>query len=267
MEQRFTQSMSRRWWIFLLVFLITVGATLYLTMREAPVYRARGTYVNRLNSEITDARTVSSALDTLNRTDNLQGTYSEIAMSEMIKRRAGSKMGISNDDLRGLSVNSRVVPGSTVLEITVEGENLQLVRDFANVVGEETMAYVNSLYPSYQMTPLDAPTASGRPISPKLELNLLLALALGLFLGGGTQFFASWLAMRGTPAPVVQAEVKEGSAPVRMDFGALQKQFDVLRVQMEETQRVLHATQEDAQLISSHIKKLPKSDNNGSTRA
>jgi capsular polysaccharide biosynthesis protein len=259
--------MSRKWWVFVLVFLITVGVTLYLTMRQTPIYRARGTYVNRLNSEITDARTVSSALDTLNRTDNLQGTYSEIAMSDMIKRQAGGKMGLSNAELRGLSVTSRVVPGSTVLEISVEGEDLQLVRDFARVVGEETMTYVNNLYPSYQMAPLDAPTAAGRPVSPKLELNLLLALALGLFVGGGTQFFASWLSMKDNPAPVVRAEDREGSRPVRTDFSDLQKQFDVLRMQMEETQRVLHATQEDAQLISTHIKKLPKSDNNGSTRA
>jgi capsular polysaccharide biosynthesis protein len=262
MEQHLiARLMARKWWIFLVVLLVTVGATLLLTMRQTPIYRAKATYVNRL-SEITDTKTISTALDTLNRYDNLQGTYSEIAMSQVIKDKAGSKMGLSNTDLRNFSVSSRTVPGSRILEITVEGQDPELVSDFAGVVGEETMAYVNDLYPSYQLALLDAPATSNRPVSPRLTFNLVLGIILGAFLGFTALLLSSWLRGDFKNAPAIQSVQDEPGElqlqPVRRELELLLQQCEQIRSELNETREVIQNTESQAKTVHTMLDTMSK---------
>jgi capsular polysaccharide biosynthesis protein len=254
-------TLKKRWWLFLGVFLVTVAVTLALTMSKSPVYKAKATYITKLNPEITDDKGITSALDILNRQDETVGTYSQIAMSEKIADLAADELQLTGSQKRDFTVNSRVIPGTRMLEISVLGQDPQKVRDFTMAVGDQTAKYVNSLYVTYQLELLDPADAPGSPISPKLDLNLILALVLGLFIGAGALFFSAWLTMRTKPTPAFNVEGEEVFTPVNMELGELQKQFNVLRLQMEETQRMIHATREDAQLISTQIMKLPKSDN------
>lgn len=266
-SQLLLKTLKKRWWLFLLVFVVTAGATLALTMSQTPVYKAKATYVTKLSPQITDDKEITSALDILNRQEETLGTYSEIAMSGKMEDLAAEQLKLTPVQQRAFTVNSRTVPGTRILEISVLGDDPQKVRDFTMAVGDQTVKYVNSLYVTYQLELLDAADAPSKPISPQLELNLILALALGLFFGGGTLFFSAWLTMRSNRAPVVTVEEKEVYKPVTLELNELQKQFEVLRSQIEETQRVIHATQEDAQLISTRIKSptrikaLPKPSN------
>jgi uncharacterized protein involved in exopolysaccharide biosynthesis len=253
--------MTRRWWIFLLILLITVGATMLLTLRQTPIYRAKATYITRLSSEITDARTTSTVLDSLNRYEELQGTYSEIAMSQMIKRQAGKKLGIG--DLGDLSVSSRTLPGSRILEITVEGENPDLIRDFAKAVGDETMTYVNSLYPSYELTLLDAPNAPNRPISPNVPFNLILGLLLGAFLGSAALVLSSWLRGDLRNVPVMESDREEqiAPAPLKREFEVLRQQYESIRAELSETRELIHNTENEARTISTMLNSWSKNGN------
>ena len=254
-------TLKKRWWLFLAVFLVTAAATLALTMSQPPVYKAKATYITKLNPEITDDRGITSALDILNRQDETVGTYSQIAMSEKIADLAAEQLQLTPGQKRDYNVNSRVIPGTRMLEISVLGNDPQKVRNFTTAIGEQTAKYVNSLYVTYQLELLDPADAPGNPISPKLDLNLILALALGLFIGAGALFFSAWLTMRANPSPVVKVEEDQLYTPVSGELNELQKQFESLRIQMEQTQQMIHATQMDAQLISTQIKTLPKSDN------
>jgi hypothetical protein len=148
-----------------------------------------------------------------------------------------------------------------MLEISVQGDDPQKIRDFTMAVGDQTAKYVNALYVTYQLELLDPADAPGKPISPQLDLNLILALVLGFFFGAGALFFSAWLTTRSNSASVATVKEEEIYTPVRVEMNELQKQFELLRIQMEETQRVMHATQQDAQFISTQIKKLPTSDN------
>jgi capsular polysaccharide biosynthesis protein len=260
-SQLILNTLKKRWWLFLAVFLITAAATLALTMRETPVYKAKASYITTLNPEITDDKGITSALDILNRQDETVGTYSQIAMSEKIADLAATQLNLTGDQKRAFTVDSRIIPGTRILEISVLGDDPQKVRNFTMAVGDQTMKYVNSLYLTYQLELLDAADAPGNPIGPKTELNLLLALVLGLFIGAGALFFSAWLTMRTSLTPAVNAGADQLYIPVTGELNELQKQFESLRIQMEETQRMIHATQMDAQLISTQIKTLPKSEN------
>jgi len=252
MEQRLIlRSMARRWWIFLTVLLITVGATLFLTLRETPIYRAKATYITRLSSEITDAKTTSQVLDSLNRYVEFQGTYSEIAMSQMIKRQAGRKIGLSGSDLRGLTVSSRTLPGSRILEISVEGENPELLRDFTTAVGEETMAYVNNLYPSYELALLDAANAPNNPISPKLPFNLVVGTILGTFLGIVALLISSRLRGDLKNIPAVQSHREDPSVllPLKNELAHLMQQCELIRAELNGTRELIHNTENEARAV------------------
>ena len=266
MESRLIlRSMTRRWWIFLTVLLITVGVTLFLTLRQTPIYRAKGTYIIRLSSEITDAKTVSTVLDSLNRYADIQGTYSEIAMSQMIKRQAGSKMELPGSELRKLSVSSRTLPGSKILEITVEGENPELLRDFTKVVGEETMASVNALYPSYELTPLDPPNAPNTPISPKIPFNLVVGTLLGAFLGFAALLISSWLRGDFKTTAVIPSDREEPSAlmPLKTELESLLQQCEVIRVELNETRELIHSTESEARTLSTMLNNWSKNGSSG----
>lgn len=193
-NQSLFQILIRRWWIFLVVGAITVGATLYLTMGQEPVYKAKATYITKLSPQLGDVRSLSSVLDTLNLQDDLLGTYSEVAMSQMIKDRAIARLGLTGADQRGFTVNSKAVQGTKILEISVEGSNPVLVRYFTEAIGAETVLYVDSLYPAFQLDLLDAPVEPAKPVSPQLEINLVLGLVLGGFLGLSVMFLSAWLA-------------------------------------------------------------------------
>jgi capsular polysaccharide biosynthesis protein len=259
------RTMARRWWIFLTVILITVGTTLFLTLRQTPIYRAKGTYIIRLNSEITDAKTVSTLLDSLNRYAELQGTYSEIAMSQMIKRQAGSKMELPGSELRKLSVSSRTLPGSKILEITVQGENPELIRDFTKVVGEETMAYVNKLYPSYEIAPLDSPNAPNAPVSPKVPFNLVVGTLLGAFLGFAAVLVSSLLRGDFKNIPAIPSDQEEPSelVPLKTELESLLQQCEVIRVELNETRELIHNTEGEVRTLRATLNNWSK---NGSSR-
>lgn len=258
------RSMAQRWWIFLAVLLITVGATLFLTLRETPIYRAKATYVTRLSDEITDAKTTSTVLDSLNRYVELQGTYSEIAMSQMIKRQAGKKIGIAGGELRKLTVSSRTLPGSKILEISVEGEDPQLIRDFTTAVGEETITYVNNLYPPYELTLLDDPNAPNTPISPKIPYNLVVGTLLGAFLGSVALLLSSWLRGDFKNIPAIPGAQEEPTAfvPLKTELAFLLQQCGLLRTELNETRELIHNTESEARALRTMLNEWSK---NGSS--
>jgi diguanylate cyclase (GGDEF)-like protein len=83
--------------------------------------------------------------------------------------------------------------GTNVIEISVEGNDPVLVADFANGVGEKTVALAEKLYEIYDLSPLDQARPPLSPIRPDKKLNLALGTALGLVLGVGLAFLAEYL--------------------------------------------------------------------------
>lgn len=257
------RSMFRKWWIFLIVLLITVGATMFLTLRETPVYRSKATYITRLSGDITDAKTASTLLDSLNRYAEIHGTYSEIAMSTMIKRKAGERLDLQRSDMRTLSVSSRTLPGSKVLEITVQGTDPKLIHDFAGAVGEETMAYVNALYPAYELALLDPASTPDAPISPKIPFNLTVGILLGVFLGAVAGLLASWLRGDFKNLPAIQSNQVQASAlqPVKNELELLLQHCESIRTELNETRELIHSTESEARTLRNALNNWPKNGN------
>lgn len=259
MERKSTlQLLARRWWIGLLVLIITLGVTAYLTTRQTPRYDAKATYLTRLNDAITNGRDMTSAMDALNRQPAILTTYSEVAKSQFIKTRAAQSLGLSGDDLRGLTVGSRVITGTNLIEISVEGENPGQVRDFANALGDTTATYANTLYTTYQLELLDEARLPGRPISPILTINLIAGTILGLFLGLTAMLLSGLLSgifrEPGIPEaiPVTASMVSE----VQSQIEELKIQSSAIRKELDQARSIFHDTLMEAKVLNDALHRV-----------
>jgi diguanylate cyclase (GGDEF)-like protein len=185
--------LGRKWWIVLLVFMITYGATLAVTFLQPPVYQATATYVLTLGSAFKNNKDAGSNLDILSRRTEIATTYSLLATSHLIKKQAADGLGLSEQERSDLSVSSTLMAGTNVLQIAAQGSKPALVREFANAVGEKTAAYVQNLYETYELQLLDKAGLPDTPVKPNKLLNLSLGGVMGLILGIGLAYLAAYL--------------------------------------------------------------------------
>ena len=183
----------RKWWVVMPTFLITLVASIIFTFTQTPVYQTTSTFIVAPNSSFQDVKNFLSGLDVLSNRSEISSTYAEVAASRQIKQLAADELRLSRDQKESLSVSSRLLAGTNVLEITVEGNDPALVRDFSNTVGTKTVTYVQGLYDTYELKSLDSANLPASPISPAVKLNLALGAVLGLVLGVGLAFLAEYL--------------------------------------------------------------------------
>jgi diguanylate cyclase (GGDEF)-like protein len=194
MELRiYLRILLRKWWIILPAFLITLTTTIVLTFTQAPTYRATATFVVAPSGSFEDVKSFVSGLETLSKRPEIVSTYAEVASSRLIKQEAADEFDLSQDQRKSLSIDSHLLAGTNVIEISVEGSDPVLVRDFANMVGAKTVTYVQELSEAYDLRPLDQAALPWFPLKPNKKLNLVLGAILGLMLGGGLAFLSEYL--------------------------------------------------------------------------
>jgi len=234
--------LARKWRIILASFLITFIATVVFTYTQPAAYQATGTYIVRVGATFQDDRGFVSALDTLSRRVEIASTYAEVTSSRMIRNLAADALGLSLEQREQLSVDSRLIAGTNILEIAVEGHDPTLVRDFTNAVGAQTVAYVQKLYETYELEPLDEAVLPRSPIKPDKALNLTLGGFFGLILGVGLALFAEYLRSGSAPYPVQREPEAAMRTPVQLMF-KLQQELALLQAQFETTRRRFEQTQ------------------------
>lgn len=173
----------KRWYILLACVVLTVVATLLLTLRLPRVYESVSTFVIRPHSSLILQDEFVSTLDTLSRRVEINNTFAEVTTSKLIRDRAAEQLGLSSDQRSGLSANGRVLVGTNILELTIKGNDPELAQAFAEAVSIETVNYISSLYDVFELGQLDAATINRSPVSPNIPINLALGFVLGTALG------------------------------------------------------------------------------------
>ncbi len=186
--------LKRRWWLLLFGFAVVFGVTWILTSRQPAIYEASATFVIRPRvSEGSVGDDFVRALDIVSRRVEINTTFAEVATSRLIANQAKDGLGLSPAEREGLKVNARVIGGTNVMEITAEGRDPAIVRDFANAVGVETVNYVSKLYDVFELEPLDEATLPQASIRPNVPLNLAMGSIMGLALGVCLVFLLQYL--------------------------------------------------------------------------
>ena len=185
--------LGRYWWLVVLAFVVTLTATIVLTWTQEPVYESSATFIVAPKISLDDVRDFVDGLEVLSRRAEIASTYAQVASSRRIKEQAANELGLSPEQKESLRVNGQLLAGTNVLEITVEGNDPALVRDFANMVGAETLVYAEELYEAYELNLLDNAAFPSAPIRPNKPLNLSLGVVFGLVLGAGLAFSSEYL--------------------------------------------------------------------------
>ncbi|MAT97537.1 MAG: hypothetical protein CL608_10380 [Anaerolineaceae bacterium] len=222
----YLQIIQKYWWLILGAFVLTLIPT-YLFVNSQPwIYETEATFVIRPRSGLAaNDDEIVDALDTISRRVEINTTFAEVSSSSWIKQQAIERLALSPEDQQGLKVNGRVVAGTNILEISVQGPDPEIVQTFANAVSRETLTYVSNLYDVFELEPLDAADLPTAPVSPNKALNLALGGGLGLLLGIGLVFFVEYL-----QEPV---QVDSRINVIDLETGAYNQSYFMLRLRQE----------------------------------
>ena len=216
----------RRWWIIPCVFIPVILATIYWTYQQPLVYETVSTFIIRPRSELVVDDEFVRALDMVSRRVEINTTFAEVASSKLIEKLATERLQLSPDQLKGIHVSARVIGGTNLMELTVQGRDPFVAADFAGAVGIETVKYVSNLYDVFELEPLDDAAIPSDPVKPVFAFNIGLGALLGLALGIGVVFLVQYIQ---APHDIEM----EYFNIIDRDTGAFNKSYFLLRLWQE----------------------------------
>lgn len=185
--------LMRKWWIVIPAFLITFTSTMAFTFAQAPTYRATATFIMSPTGVQGDVGNFVNYLDIMSRRPEIANTYTQVAMSDQIRHTVVEALGLSPAQNDHIAVESKLRAGTNIIEVTAEGSDPVLIADFANRLGNATIAYVEKLYEAYQLAALDPAIPPTAPLKPNKPLNLAVGATLGLVLGVALAFLSEYV--------------------------------------------------------------------------
>lgn len=217
--------LKKKWWVLLLCLAITLAATLVFTLSQPQVYATTTTYIIRPRSAPDGQDDFVKTLDMVSRNSEISTTFSEVANSQYIRQAALAELALPPDRQEGLSIDARVIGGTNILEFVAQGRDPAVVRDFANAVGSEFVAYIGKLYDVFEIELLDEAGLPNAPVKTNLALNLAIGATLGLLLGAGLIFLFEYFQAPAEPAASFNI--------IDRETGAYNKPYFMLRLWQE----------------------------------
>jgi diguanylate cyclase (GGDEF)-like protein len=173
---------ARRWWLVLPVFLVAFGSSIVFTLAQRPVYESNSKLLVAPAGQFDD---VLSAVATLSRQPEIAETYAQIANSRTIRQEASASLGLTAGDQRAVQMESRLVPGTNILELTARSVDPELARQYNDAVSAALVAYTASVSPAFELQILDTANATTDPVSPNVGVNAALGFAAAAILAMG----------------------------------------------------------------------------------
>ena len=175
-------TIQQRWWVVLLVILVSVALAVWLSVRQEPVFRASSSLVVAPNTELEDPMHVLRSLETLERR-TIVATLANVPSSSDALDMAAESLGVDVTSLRPYRIRGSVKPHTNIIRIEVAGPNRTQVAELANAVAEATVTSGRSMYRIYAMRPLERAGDAGYTVRPDPKRNILMGLVIGLALG------------------------------------------------------------------------------------
>lgn len=201
-----------RWWLLFFPLLLALIIGILIIFLYPSIYEAKATFAIRPRSNLSYSEEFVRALDTLIGRVEINATFAEIAESNLIRNRSIQSVNINNSDQQYYSATANVIIGTNLLEIVARGNNPAFVRDFADTVGAETVAYIRNIYDVFELEPLDQARLPGSPINMPSWQILTLTIFIGLMLSGSLIKFVRYYHFRRDEFPQVNISDQETGA-------------------------------------------------------
>ncbi len=177
----------RRLWLIALIVFVLVGAAVAFSYWQTPAYRA-SIKVLIGHEELSSSGAAPNLQSEVMGLENITKTMAQAINSQPVAQEVKDRLSlpISPGALRE-DLKAKQIADTQFIEVSYEDpspENAQLV---ANTVGEAFSDQVTDIRPAANSiitaTVWEQATRPGKPVSPDMTRNVLLALALGLMLG------------------------------------------------------------------------------------
>lgn len=175
-------TIRQRWWVVLLVILVSMALAAWLSTRQEPVFRASSSLVVAPNTELEDPMHILRSLETLERR-TVVATLANVPSSSDAIDAAAEILGVDVASLRPYRIRGSVKPHTNIIRIEVAGPNRTQVAELANAIADATVVSGRSMYRIYAMRPLERAGAAGYSASPDPKRNIFVGLLVGLALG------------------------------------------------------------------------------------
>jgi diguanylate cyclase (GGDEF)-like protein len=183
----------RSWWIIALtVFMAVIGA-LIIAYFTTPIYQAEARFIVSPNPAIISSE--NSVLNSLNTLDkrSIINTYTEVLKSDRILQETFTNLDLDETLFDAYPYTAVALPDTNIIALSVTGPDPSLIVQIADGIGQSSIAYIEGLYPVYNLLLLDRAVIPDEPIQPQPARSALIALVLGLALGGALAFFRELL--------------------------------------------------------------------------
>ena len=180
------------WVLILATTLLGVAAAAALSYLATPVYEAQSKVYVSVRSE---TQASGDLLQGSNFARQSMASFAELATTESVMTPVSEELelGLSNTELaRHVTVTAPA--DSTLLNITVSGEDPELAAEVANEVGAQLKTLVEEELESPQgddeaspvrINTVQSAATPANPVSPRVAVNILLGLLLGFAVGVG----------------------------------------------------------------------------------
>ncbi len=204
---RLLNALYTRSWLSITLALITALTAVILSLTQTPLYQARATYIVKLDDSFENDRSALDAVERLVRSQAVPATFVQVAQSRRVRELAASNAGLDAASLTNVQLTARFLPGSTILEIAVQGDNPEVVTTMANGSGDVVIELTREFFKVYALEPLDRATVPTAPFRPNVWLALGLGLAVGFILGIGILTLSIYLDPTQKPFSPTAADV------------------------------------------------------------
>lgn len=181
----YLKMIAKNWWMILLTMFIAINVTVIITLRSPTLYETKAKYIVAPSLNLFAGGDLIDSMQALE-SRTIVNTYNEMINSDSLFRTTLNALSISTDDprLENVTRSSIILSNTNFIEITVKGEDPQLITDLANKLGEEGADQVNELYnDTYIMSEFDPAVVPVIPVSPKPVRDISVSAALSLVVG------------------------------------------------------------------------------------
>jgi len=185
----YLRTIQRGWWIIVLVMLVAINTSLFISYLTQPMYETSSRFVVSPNAAVyTNTWDIVNSMDTLDRR-SIINTYKELMASPAIYGTNPEIQKLGPETVADqYTITVVVVPETNILKLTVDGPDPNVAVQIAEAIGSQSLDYINKLYPVYNFSILDKPEMPIKPIRPETAKNAGLALLVGAVLGVGLAF-------------------------------------------------------------------------------
>jgi len=171
-----------RWLVILAITALAAGGALAYSHHEQRVYQATATVFAHPSRAVTSPGDYSSDLGLLSY-GSLSQTFASLAQSRTMLDTSAAGLRLTPLDLSHYTVAATLLPATTVLEVSVDGPDPDLVTVLANRTIARVAAATTQYFHIFALTPLDSAQAPSTRIRPLTSRNILYGCLAGLIVG------------------------------------------------------------------------------------